>query len=67
MKEILDSDATISNKDNRERDLLIAFVGIKHDYYLEKWKDKEKLFSKLNFAAFFLPSSGLYIEKCISK
>ena|GEM_PF-4713300 len=34
MKEILDSDLTISNKDTRERDLLIAFVGIKHDYYL---------------------------------
>lgn len=63
MKEILDGEETFTENETREKDLLIAFVGLQHDYYLEKWQDKEKLFQKLNIAAFFLSFFWLLYRK----
>lgn len=54
MKEILDGEETFTEKETREKDLLIAFVGIQHDYFLDKWKDMDQIIRSFNIAAFFL-------------
>lgn len=63
MKEILDEETTLSEKDTRENELLKAFVGKNQAYFLDKWENKEKVVQGYNIAAFFFAFFWLLYRK----